>query len=143
MGEFQADPQNRDKVNDITIRGNPYASPYNNSFVSYLKESLRQELEDAHLLNPSAAVEISGVLIRNEINAAGFSTASATIEARFIVKHSGTVRFDKIKTVTDQWDSSLVCAIAIPRAQQKYPSVVQKLLAALYADSDFAAAIKD
>jgi hypothetical protein len=32
--------------------------------------------------------------------------------------------------------------IAIPRAQQNYPVVIQRLLSALYADPDFLAALK-
>lgn len=33
-------------------------------------------------------------------------------------------------------------AIAIPKAQQQYPALVQKLLSLLWGDSDFQAALK-
>jgi hypothetical protein len=40
------------------------------------------------------------------------------------------------------WDSSFVGAIAIPRAQQQYPMIVQKLLATLWGDAKFLDSLK-
>jgi hypothetical protein len=142
VGEFAADPGSGDRVNQLSIRGGSYLSPYDGSWVSYLKEALRQELEDARLLSPNASLELTGVLIRNEVNAGGVTTANAQIEARFIVRREGQVRFSKVKSATYEWDSSFMGNIAIPRAQQNYPVVIQRLLSALYADPDFLAALK-
>lgn len=142
LGAFQADPASAGAVNSLSIRGGSYVSPYEGSYVNYLKEALRAELNDARLLDPSASVEIAGVLVRNELNAAGFSTANALIEARFTVKRGDQVRYDKVKSAKYEWESSFVGGIAIPRAQQNYPVVVQKLLADLYLDPEFVLAIK-
>lgn len=133
-----------DKAGDVdrlTIRGSSYDSP-NGSYTAYLQEAVRQELDDARLLDPKSQVELSGVLVRNELDGSGFSLGFAEIEARFVVKRSGKVRFDKVKTARHEWESSFVGAIAIPRTQQNYPVVVQKLLTALYDDPEFIAALK-
>jgi hypothetical protein len=142
VGDFQADPASKGAVNQLSIRGGSYVSPYDGSFVNYLKEAIRQELDDARLLNPNATVEIGGVLVRNEVNAAGVSTADAQIEARITVKRNGQVNYDKVKSAKHEWESSFFGNLAIPRAQENYPVVVQKLLASLYADPEFIAAIK-
>jgi len=142
VGDFTADPQAKNNVNKLTIRGSSYDSPYDKSFSAYLKESLRQELEDARLLDAGAETEVSGVLLRNELDGSGFSTGTADIEARFLVKRSGTVRYEKVKSAHHQWESSFVGAVAIPAAAENYPSVVQKLLSALFGDADFIAALK-
>lgn len=136
LGEFGAAPKDGRDVNHLSIRGGTYASPYDGSYVAYLKEALRMELDEARLLNPGATVELSGFLVRNELNAAGITTADALIEARFVVKRGGQIRFDKVLTAQHAWDSSFMGNIAIPRAQQNYPTVVQKLLAALWADPE-------
>ena len=40
------------------------------------------------------------------------------------------------------WDSSFMGAVAIPKAQQQYPLIVQKLLTMIWTDADFQAALK-
>ena len=65
-----------------------------------------------------------------------------TISARFVVKRDGAVRYDQVKTVRSEWDSSFAAAIAVPRATQQYPLVVQKLLGSLYSDPAFISAIR-
>lgn len=141
LGEFKADPANAEAVNQLSIRGGAYSSPYEGSFVNYLREAVRQDLEDARLISPDSKVEVAGVLIRNELSA-GMSKGTAAIEARFTVTRDTKVRFDKTKSATHEWESSFVGAVAIPRAQQNYPVVVQQLLSQLYSDSDFVAALK-
>jgi hypothetical protein len=142
IGEFRADPRAQRGVDRVSLRGNPMVSPYANSYLEYLREALSQDFEGAHLLDPNSTIEISGMLIHNDVDIDGFSTGHALFEARFIVKRNGQVSFDKVKTSKDDWDSSLVGAVAIPKAQQNYPLVVQKLLTSLYSDPDFIAALK-
>ena len=79
---------------------------------------------------------------QNDIAAGGISTNSGEIEARFIVKNAGQQRFDKVKRVESSWESSFIGGIAIPKAQQQYPLIVQKLVSRLLADADFQAALK-
>lgn len=142
VGKFTADPKSKDKVNRLSIRGSSYASPYDNSFVAYLEEAMRQELDDARLLDPGASTQIDGVLIRNELDGSGFSVGTADIEAQFIVTREGKVRYDKVHKAHHEWESSFIGATAIPAAAQNYPTVVQKLLANLVADPEFISALK-
>lgn len=139
VGEFTAD---NPTVNSLSIRGSSYVSPYEASYVNYVKEALKQELDEARLLNPEAVVEFSGTLMRNALNAAGFSKADAQIEVRFVAKRDGKVVFDKVKSAKFEWDSSFMGNVAIPRAAQNYPVVVQKVLTELYLDPDFISALK-
>lgn len=126
----------------LSIRANTMVSGVGGNYGDYLAAALRQELDLAKLHDPNASTEISGILLRNEINAGGFSTNDGTIAARFIVKRGDAVRFDKVKEVTHQWESSLVGAIAIPRATNSYPVMVQMLLAQLLGDADFRNALR-
>jgi hypothetical protein len=141
VGEFTAEPKNGADVNHLTIRGGTYASPYEGSYVNYLKEALRQELDEARLLDPNAGLEVTGVLIQNDLNA-GISTAYAQIEARFVVKRNGQTRFDKVKSVRYEWESAFAAATAYPLASENYVVTVKRLLGDLYSDLDFLAALK-
>jgi hypothetical protein len=126
----------------ISLRGNSMESPAGGNYAAYLAEALKMELDMAKRLDPKATIEISGVLLKNDVAAGGVSRNSGEIEARFVVKRDGNVRFDKTKRAVDEWDSSFAGAIAIPKAQQQYPVLVQTLLAALYADAEFQAAVR-
>ena len=142
LGQISAAPNAKGKVDKLSIRGSSYTSPYDKSFVSYLEEALRQELDDGRLLDPSANTSVDGVLIRNELDGMGFSTGTADIEAQFVVRRDGAVRFDKVKSAHHEWGSSFIGAIAIPAAAENYPVVVKKLVSSLFADPDFIAALK-
>jgi hypothetical protein len=140
VGAFSAIP-GEGNANPISLRGSPLVSPYDNSYAAYVAEAIRQELTMAHKLAPSAQIELSGMLIKNDIDAA-IGTGRANIEVRMIVKNHGKVSYDQVKRVDHQWDSSFAGMIAIPRAAQEYPVMVQKLLASLYADPAFLDALK-
>lgn len=141
VGEFSSakDPAN---VNPISIRGSSLDSPYAGSYALYLAEAIKQEFSLAGKLSPGADVEISGVLQKNDIDASGISKGTGMMEARFVVKKSGQIRYDQVKLVNSEWESSFAGAIALPKAQQEYPVMVQKLLAMLYGDTAFIKALK-
>ena len=126
----------------IGLRGSTMNSSVGADYAAYLAEALRQELVLAGKLDAKSKLEISGVLVKNDIAAGGISTNSGEIEARFIVKNGGQQRFDKVKRIELSWDSSFIGGIAIPKAMQQYPVLVQKLLGELLADADFQAAVK-
>lgn len=141
VGAFESAPGKGNSAS-ISIRGSSLSSPYDGSYANYLSEALKQELSLAGKLAPDAQIQVSGALQKNDINAGGFSTASGDMEARFIVRRGGEVRYDQVKAIHDEWDSHFVGSIAIPRAQARYPVMVQKLLAALYSDPAFLQALK-
>lgn len=140
VGEFTSINSSGNPVG-ISLRGSQLLSPYNNSYSNYLAEAIKQELSLSGKLSADTDMEISGVLLKNDINAA-IGTASGNIEAQFVLKKAGQKRYDQVKTVHHEWDSSFAAAIALPRAQLEYPNLVQKLLAALYADPAFLEALK-
>jgi hypothetical protein len=140
VGAFRSDP-GKDNPATISLRGSSLASPYNNSYGDYLAEALKQELSLAGKLSTDAQIEVTGALQKNDISVP-IGTGYGDITARFIVTRGGTVRYDQVKSIHDEWESSFVGAIAIPRAQEQYPILVQKLLAAVYADPAFIQALK-
>jgi hypothetical protein len=141
VGAFESTPT-KENPKAISIRGSSLSSPYEGSYGNYLADALKQELSLAGKLAADAGIQVTGALQKNDINAGGFSTASGDIAARFVVTRGGAVRYDQIKSIHDEWESSFAGAVAIPRAQQRYPVMVQKLLAALYADPAFLQALK-
>ncbi len=133
--------QGADAHNDsISLRGSGMHSPYG-SYAEYLQEALTQDLREARLLDAQSSIEISALLLKNDIDAKGFVTASADIEARFTVKHAGQTAYEKNKAAHIEWGSNVIGAIAIPRAQEHYPALVAALLKELYADADFLKAL--
>lgn len=124
------------------LRATPMASPYENSYGEYLRTALRLELTEAGRFNEQAAIEVGGVLIKNDIDVYGFKTGIGQIGARITVKRSGALRYDKEVSATHEWPSSFFGMIAIPTARDNYLQVVQKLLKQLYADPEFIAAIE-
>lgn len=141
VGDFgsASDPDN---VNPLRIRANSASSPYQNSYANYLSEALKQELALSSKLTQNSNIEVSGTLLKNNVHAGGLAIGYADIQARFIVKNRGEVRYDQIKSAHNEWESSFAGAIAIPRATQEYPVLVQKLLGNLYSDQAFLDALK-
>jgi hypothetical protein len=127
----------------LQLRANTMTSPVGKNYGDYIAAALRQELELAKLYNPQSGVEISGTLLKNNIDAGGLSTNAGQIEARFVVTANGQVRFDKVKRTERKWDSSFAGAVAIPLAANNYPLMVQSLVAALVTDPDFVKAIRN
>jgi hypothetical protein len=129
-------------VNKVSIRGSSMVSTFNNSYAKYLEVALREQLQQANLYDSSSSISIVGDLLKNEVNAAGFSVGTAEITTRFKVLSSDKVIFDKVVTITHEWDSSFVGAIAIPNAQNNYPIAIQKLISKLMTEQDFISSVK-
>lgn len=127
----------------LSLRANTMTSPVGQNYGDYIAAALRQELELAKLYNPKSGVEISGTLLKNNIDAGGMSTNAGQIEARFVVAANGQVRFDKVKRIERKWESSFAGAVAIPLAANNYPLMVQSLVASLVTDPDFVKAIRN
>ncbi|MES2281534.1 MAG: hypothetical protein V4542_08980 [Pseudomonadota bacterium] len=127
----------------VSLRGSTMVSPVGAHFGDYVAAAVKQELELAKLYNPASATEISGTLLKNNIDAGGISTNAGQIEARFVVTNGGQVRFDKIKAIEHSWESSFAGGVAIPLARNNYPVMVQKLVGSLLGDPDFVKAIRN
>jgi len=133
VGAFSAQAPARN--DSISVRGKTM-TPAQGSYAAYLADAVSQELQLARVLSPAADSEISGVLLKNDMDAAG----TGVIEARFLVRNGGRVQFDKIKAVEHRWQASYLDAI--PRAQQEYAVLVRKLVTDLFNDPEFTAALK-
>ncbi len=140
LGEFTVDVDAKNATS-IGIRASSMSSSVGSNYADYVAQALRDELSLAGRIDPNSNIEISGVLMGTDIDT-GMAKGSGYIEARFMVKNQGKVRFDKIKRGESSWESSFIGAIAIPRAEQSYPSVVQNLLTNLYSDPDFQQSLK-
>ncbi|GCL61712.1 hypothetical protein [Pseudaquabacterium pictum] len=141
VGTFQV-KSGAEGASSISLRGNPMQSPVGGDYAAYLADALRQELVLAGKFKPDAGIDVRGELLKNDIAAGGFSTNSGEIEVRFIVLRGNEERYNSVLRASDSWDSSFVGAVAIPKAQQQYPVLVQKLLTTLFADARFQAAIR-
>jgi hypothetical protein len=117
-------------------------APVGDSYAAYLADALQQELQLAGKVDAKSKVIITGVLLKNDIAAGGFSTNSGQIEAEFVVMNDGKERFRGTQRAELSWDGSFIGAVAIPKAQQQYPLLVQKLLTQLFSDAAFIAALK-
>lgn len=137
-----ASEKSADNHNPISIRGSSLTSPYEQSFSAYLTNALKQELQLANRYSNDAATEVSGSLLKNDIDASGFNTGNTTISARFIVKQNGKEVYNQVKSVNYEFQSSFMGGVAIPAAVQSYNIAVQKLLAAVFSDASFTQATK-
>lgn len=126
----------------IGLRSTTMTSPVGGNYAAYLAEALRAELSLAGKLDPKSPFEITGSLLKNDIDAGGFSANSGEIEARFVLKRNGQERYAAVKRAEARWESSFAAAIAIPKAQNQYPVLVQKLVTQLLTDPEFVKAMR-
>jgi hypothetical protein len=139
VGEFTADANVSNT--SIGLRASTMV-PEQGTYTKYLADAIRNELDLVKLYSATSTTVISGVLMKNEMNTGVAMTGEGAIEARFVVKRDGVVRFDKLKKAAIQWDTNYFGAIAIPRARNEYTRLVQTLVAELFSDADFVAALK-
>ncbi|KNH09137.1 hypothetical protein BRCH_01408c [Candidatus Burkholderia brachyanthoides] len=115
-------------------------SPVGGPFGAYVSNALATELALSDAVSPDAKVEITGALLKNDIDAA-VGQRTGTVSVRFVVRRGERVVYDSVKTASDHWNSSFMGNIAIPAATAAYPHIIQKLLASLYADPLFIASV--
>ena len=125
----------------ISIRSNTLHSPFGSSFSAYLKESLAADLRAAGVLDPAAALVISGQLTDSQVEVPA-DTATATVAARFVVSRGGAALFDKELRASASWPSSFIGVEAIPMALNRYQVLYRELGAMLVSDPEFQAAVR-
>jgi hypothetical protein len=141
IGQFASEPDDG-AGNLISIRGSSMASPYQNSYSAYLAEAIKQELSLAQKLSTDASTEITGTVLKNDVDVSGFDVGNVEIQARFVVKRNGAIRYNEVKSIRTEFPSSFMGSVAIPRGISEYPVAVQKLLGSLYLDKAFIEALK-
>ncbi len=130
-----------EKVNNISLRGNPLLSS-SRSYAQYLEDALRRDMADANLLDSKSIIKISTMLLKNDIDISDSNTGYGSIEARFTTFRNGYIEFDKIISAETQFESSSSSDVAISNGQNEYPILVRALLNKLYSDKEFIDALK-
>lgn len=134
LGAFSSEM--KDEAAGIHLRGSSMISPYG-SYAAYLKEALRQELQEAERLDINSDVEISGVLTKNEFDASGLSVGEGALAATFTVSRGGKIIYARGHEARTTWESSFAGAVAIPRAVGEYRKLMQKLIHDVLVDPAF------
>jgi len=129
------------EVNDLSMRGSTLESPYDKSFSLYLSTALEEELKLAGIWGNNSKIQISGVLIDNQLDVSGFSIGTASITVKFMVKRNGKLVYANEVSAHHEWESSFIGGIAIPAGTNNYPIVIQKLFTNLFKDRNFIKAV--
>lgn len=140
VGKFldSEDPENKKQ---LTMRANTLTSPYGPTFSSYIENAVRKDLTLAGSYSDNSELVIGGVLHKNSIDVSGFSVGTGVCEVEFNVSKGSVILFNKRINQNHQWESSFAAAIAIPKAINEYPVIVEKLLNDLFVDKNFIKAI--
>lgn len=128
-------------VNTIGLRGARLLSG-SGSFAKYLEEALIGDLKEIGIYDPASRTRIDATLLRNEISVGQIATGTGFIEVELTVTRAdGTRRLRKVYAARTSFESSFAGAVAIPKGQIEYPTLVRTLLRQVYTDPDFIAAI--
>jgi hypothetical protein len=141
VGTFEPKLVSGQRDDYIQLRTSNMESPYGR-FTAYIEKALAADLAAVQLLDEKSNVVIGGVVTRNDVSVGSMSEGTGEIEATVTVKRDSQVRYEKVKSAKITFESSFAGAVAIPAGRRAYPELVQKFLAALYADPDFIAALK-
>lgn len=125
----------------ISIRGNTLRSPFGNSFSAYLRESLATDLRAAGLLDPGAAIVISGQLTESDISVP-IGTANGAVSAKFEVTRGGRPLYAKELRARASWEAPFNGFEAVPMALNRYQVLYRDLTATLLSDPEFQAAVR-
>ena len=142
VGTFTFKAGEEAKLNNVGARADSYNAPTHGSYAEYIQEGAKSDLRTAGKLSDSAPRVLTGVVERNDLSAAGMNTNDAHITVRFKLAQGSRVDYEKAVTADNEWESSFLGAIAIPRAIQNYVVTVQKVLLQLYTDPEFSGALK-
>lgn len=144
IGDFRvgvekfSDNLNSGNKNPLTMRGiNTVTSPYGGSYAGYVEHAVRQELSIADRYLSNSSIKIGGKLFTNDVDASGFNIGTAVCEVEFTLQDGENTIYKKRFSENHQWESSFAAAIAIPKAINEYPVMIQKLINKLFTDTEF------
>lgn len=141
VGQFALAPGKPASMDrSVTLRSVTIHSPDGNSFAQYLGKTVETDLRAAGKLDPRSPFVIKGLLTDSGAGA-GIGTGEASLAATFSVLKDDREIFHKDISVSAQWDSSFIGAVAIPAAINQYFALYEKLASQFFADKDFVAAV--
>jgi len=122
-------------VREVTIK-----PPKGQLWSGWLHDGLAAQFAAVGKLDPTSPIHIQGELQSNE-GGENFDDGRARLSARFKVVRDGQVRYDAVKAVRSEWNSSFIGAIAYMDAEREYSGLYAMLLDELIADPAFKAAV--
>lgn len=137
------------EVNQSTVRGSLFVSPYEKSFANYIKAALEEEIKAQNLLKDNAPIKITGELLTNKIRGGGFSddfVGSARVSVRFKVqnkKDANNFKYNKVVSINHFWPSNFNGAVAKIDAIENYAEAIGLLISKLFDDDDFVSSIQE
>ncbi|MDZ4693049.1 hypothetical protein [Terricaulis sp.] len=142
LGEFTRGPElSEQRDRSISIRADSLRPPSGGTFSSYLRSTIESELAGAGKLDPASIYVLSAQLTRSEVSTGG-AESRAALAAQFRLTRGDEVVYTRELTVTDDWPSAFMGAIAIPDAMNHYTGLYPRLFGALLEDPEFQAAVR-
>jgi hypothetical protein len=139
VGPVVASPADAAFDRSIVIRGSTMTPP-TGRFSTFLRETLITELRAAGRYDPASPLTVSAVLTRNSASE-GFKQGTGVEVATFRVTRDGQTVFEGPIRAEVDWPSSFIGAVAIPNAFRSHSSLSNTLVAHLFADPAFQAAV--
>ncbi|MDF1801200.1 MAG: hypothetical protein P1V81_18695, partial [Planctomycetota bacterium] len=99
-----------------------------------------KELRSAGFLDAKSELVLEGELLENGFDC-GFNTGTAELGLELSLRRGGDVVFQKPFEASHEWDSSFAAAIAVPNGVNGYSETVSLLLAKVFSDEEFLAAM--
>lgn len=129
-------------LDQLSSRAMSIESPYPDGYAGYVREALRADLTAAGKLDPAAPRALNAILTVNRLDTSGINVGEAEVAARFSLTDGGRVLYQKEHAAKHAWESSFMGPIAVQNALINYGVTVQKLVGRLFADPEFAAALR-
>lgn len=139
VGPVIASPADAAFDRHIDIRGSTMAPP-TGRFSSFLRDTLIAELRAAGRYDPESRTIVSAVLTENSATES-FKRGTGVEVATFRVHRNGQTLFEGAIRAEVEWPSSFIGAVAIPNAFRTHSSLSNTLVAHLFADANFRAAV--
>jgi hypothetical protein len=136
VGAFVVAPTAEGDMDGVTFRFHERKPANGESLASYLQASIVTELRAAGKYDSAASTVITGELVQSRLQ-----EGSAALVARIRVVRSGQTVYDQLQRAQSSWDSAALGEVAIPDAFNHYTELYGKLIAQLFQDQAFKAAL--
>jgi hypothetical protein len=129
---YRVEPVGEPTAVQSQVRAYRFTAPDGNSWGTYLRDGIRNELATSGNYDANAGSAIKVTLLDVQLG-----DGHAHISARFIVENGSQVRYDKMLNGDGRWRTSMMAAIAVPAASRGASAAFQDLLSQFFNDPDF------
>jgi hypothetical protein len=138
VGDFALAPGKPASLDQpLGVRAVTLRSPYKDSFVLYLRESVITDLKAAGKYDPASKLVVKGWLTENRLDGSLSDPNSGALGARFLLMQDDRTLYDKEFKVDAQWPTTFLGAVAIPEAINQYTTLYRELLWRFFRDDEF------